>query len=495
MSVLFVTLGNAENDPRTWSFVKSLTARNIECSTLEIDAITRDNLRNSITTHIAVIECQQEKYLRRTKIWVSSRPYDLLAATLVNQGVPKTIFEWEFKDSASTTTPEHRYFINVCKKVFVGLSIFIEINRNNLPNVMVGEDFLVMPAVMSVGQLFGIPTVYDAHELFTSSTNLYNEAVLSQDTEDYWRELEESIWRDVDLLISVSPGITRFMLDSAPAANIVTVPNFVPLGSSKVADKKDFDKKKLRFVYLGNLAKYREVDSLVMQWAALDNPPSLHLFIPSSEYLSELKSLTPVNSCIYFEEPVAPSQIVETLCSFDVGVLPYSYPYPYSEASPNKFGEYLAAGLPVFAHRQPFTSSLIDEFALGRAVDFKDNDQFKIALDEMCNEKNFATFKTNVNSAFQNNLNWDLYIASAIDQIVRFSTSKPLYPKEFRLGFEFSQKSGDLMKVAHKSLKIQVLAESLIDRFHGQLARFYRRCYKYRVLRRPLNMLSKLIGT
>jgi hypothetical protein len=121
--------------------------------------------------------------------------------------------------------------------------------------------------------------------------------------------------------------------------------------------------------------------------------------------------------------------MVSVLRSYDVGILPYNYPYPYSHASPNKFGEYIAAGLVVLASNQPFVASQINQFGVGRVFDWNNENEFLMGVYGLSRGDNLKVFKSNVDKAAMNFLNWEA-AGNSVLQFIYDSTSRSKF--EFR---------------------------------------------------------------
>jgi len=89
-------------------------------------------------------------------------------------------------------------------------------------------------------------------------------------------------------------------------------------------------------------------------------------------YLDELKAqaqaLAPGR--IHFRPPVAPSKIVATIANYDMGLfLIPPVNFSYHMVLPNKFFEFVMAGLAVAVGPSPAMSALVEQYHLGVVAD------------------------------------------------------------------------------------------------------------------------------
>jgi hypothetical protein len=99
--------------------------------------------------------------------------------------------------------------------------------------------------------------------------------------------------------------------------------------------------------------------------------------------------------------------MIDTLSSYDIGILPYKYRYPYSHASPNKFGDYLAAGLPVLANNQEFVTEVVLSHEVGRVFDWSVDGSFESGVLGLADRALLDSLQQNVLVHTSESLNWD----------------------------------------------------------------------------------------
>lgn len=148
---------------------------------------------------------------------------------------------------------------------------------------------------------------------------------------------------------------------------------------------------------------------------------------------------------------VRPDQMVKTLSFYDVGILPYKYPYPYSHASPNKFGEYVGAGLAILANDQPFITEQVSKYSLGHIFDWKTPNEFLASVRSLSDPVNLDEINENVRTAFETSLNWE----SAGMQVWRFIVDT----KSTRVRPDVSElsRSDEVSQFSEKATKLEEL--------------------------------------
>jgi len=224
-----------------------------------------------------------------------------------------------------------------------------------------------------------IDVVYDAQEIFTDLYDLLDGESLSVLERNLWIDIETYLCQYSRGVVTVSPGIAD-LYRRRHQINTTVIPNFVP----KIRHIDPVEKSgPVKFVFVGRAEPHRGLEQLVQEWDYSVHVATLELIIPDGPYKSRLINIANSRKRQLggpkFREPVKPWAIVETLSNYDVGVLPYNYPYPYSEASPNKFGEYIAAGLAILSSNQSFVSEVVTNKSLGKVFSWQEQGSFDTA--------------------------------------------------------------------------------------------------------------------
>ncbi|MFA0812608.1 glycosyltransferase family 4 protein [Microbulbifer epialgicus] len=92
--------------------------------------------------------------------------------------------------------------------------------------------------------------------------------------------------------------------------------------------------------------------------------------------------------CVVFHKPVNKHRLAGLMASADVGLqVLANVPAFYFGTSPNKFFDYIAAGLPVLNNYPGWLAEMIEENQCGFSVEPEDPQAFADALEQMANEK------------------------------------------------------------------------------------------------------------
>jgi glycosyltransferase involved in cell wall biosynthesis len=130
------------------------------------------------------------------------------------------------------------------------------------------------------------------------------------------------------------------------------------------------DPKHIRLIYHGSPQRARGIETLVKAMALVDKRFSLDLMLMNDDpsYIRYLKKLANqiAPGRVFFREPVAPFEIVRTISEYDIGIYvikPLTYNFLY--VLPNKFFEYIQAGLAVCIGPSPAMAAIVERFGLG----------------------------------------------------------------------------------------------------------------------------------
>lgn len=122
----------------------------------------------------------------------------------------------------------------------------------------------------------------------------------------------------------------------------------VQMGRDLIREQHGVPKHSLLFIYQGVLGKERGVDELIETFKNLDD--SFHLMLMGyGEAVERIKAAEAACSRIHFQPAVPVDKIIQYSCAADVGVVVLKDPLSlsYRLSLPNKFFEYVYAGLPV----------------------------------------------------------------------------------------------------------------------------------------------------
>jgi glycosyltransferase involved in cell wall biosynthesis len=248
--------------------------------------------------------------------------------------------------------------------------------------------------------------IYDAQEI-----TVYGFPGLREREVIFWLDLEKILLtRKLDA-VTVSPAIAKWQSEQFEHS-FRTISNFEPLEIRNVMHKDAT--LPVKFVYYGGCAEEKNLESILNAWTISCELATLFVIAPKSAERRKLENIWRRfgrnNSVVEFQSHDDATSVTKYLTQFDVGVLPYAYSYPYSEASPNKFGQYLAAGLAVFGNRQGFVSELILDRNLGIVTDFANTKETQSEIERFVDLKFLNECKENSQISYDFDLNWDFQV-------------------------------------------------------------------------------------
>jgi glycosyltransferase involved in cell wall biosynthesis len=234
----------------------------------------------------------------------------------------------------------------------------------------------LLPAVL-LKQRFGLPLVYDAHELWPDS----DDAAMPAEFE-YWQNLERRLLRYVDDAVTVTPGLADFM-SGFYGRPFGYLPNCEPLQAMNQRHQRgrddelrfDLGEGEVAFLVQGNFALGRGFELLIDAWGHTDPRAKLFLRGPDRPYKETLKARAEqrklLGTRVFFPDPVHETELVFAASFADVGVIPYE---PVSinnrHCGPNKLSQYMAAGVPVLSNRLASVGQVLREGQCGVVADF-----------------------------------------------------------------------------------------------------------------------------
>ena len=275
-------------------------------------------------------------------------------------------------------------------------------------------------AALILKGLLRVPVIYDALEYWPEMVPS-NGAFASQ----FWKNTEARLLSYVDAQGTVSPTLAEVMSDSY-GKNFFSTPNFPPYEKNAETHQPK-EQKTVSFLYQGNFAPNRGLEQLLDAWRGTPERARLILRGPDSPHkqllVDKLSDDPTLAKRISFIAPVSTDDLLAgVLNDGDVGLVPYpSIGKNYENCSPNKFGQYLAAGVPILANKTKFVAQVIAESGAGICVDFEDTKALVTAVRQLCDLDSRKAFSKKATKAHKERYNWseqsrDLY--GAINEVI-----------------------------------------------------------------------------
>jgi len=227
------------------------------------------------------------------------------------------------------------------------------------------NELSALPVAIAAAERTGARVLFDAHEYSPGqSKNLAGKRKFIMP--EYTSYFLRSFGSQADAFVTVSGGIANlyqevfgFNPEIVMNAPIRAEVNFRPV-----------DPNRIRLIHHGGATRKRQLEKLIEMIGLLDVRYTLHFMLIGKKdgYIDELERLAKriAPGRVFFKEPVIPAQIVSALSKFDIGVcLVPPWPINYKYALPNKFFDFVAAGLAVAIGPSPEMAHLVKKHDFG----------------------------------------------------------------------------------------------------------------------------------
>jgi glycosyltransferase involved in cell wall biosynthesis len=231
------------------------------------------------------------------------------------------------------------------------------------PSVVHANDLDTLPAGLLVARRTGARLVYDAHELYSEF-----EAPAPRLARALILLLERTLARRADSVVTVSDGVARELQSRLRLRSLpLVVLNAPPRASIEDPGPTGTP---LRVVYQGGLGPGRRLEDLLAAAAAEGVELTIRVRMADPDDLRAAIAARGLGEKVRVAAPVPPEQVLEALAGFDVGLI-FDRPSTRNSAlsTPNKFFEYLMAGLAVVAPHLETLGPLIVEEGIGVTYD------------------------------------------------------------------------------------------------------------------------------
>lgn len=226
------------------------------------------------------------------------------------------------------------------------------------------NDWNALPIAAEAARKYNAKLVLDAHEY----------APLEFEDRLYWRLFYRPLVLymlrkyapQLNASMTVAPAIAKRYkreLGFAPIT-VLNAPKLVPVEPHEV------DPNHIRLVYHGGASPDRRLECMIETLAKADRRFTLHFIMvdDTSGYVQSLKALANrlEPERIFFHQPVPPAQIVQRIAEYDIGFyLLEPSNYNNDVALPNKFFDFLAAGLAVCVGPSKGMASIVRQYNFG----------------------------------------------------------------------------------------------------------------------------------
>jgi len=274
-------------------------------------------------------------------------------------------------------------------------------------DIIHAHDLWVLPAAAVAAALKRTKLIYDAHEYY-AGLEIFNHHRIRR---FLWLLLESLLVRFVDVLLTVSDPLADLYRARYPSIPECRVIRNLPLKEDPSPALAETLPENFRYllVYHGHLKPGRGLENLVRAMATVENAGLI--LIGGGELLVQLQDLIAepdVREKVLIRNYVPLESLISTSARADIGVALFEKTsINYTYALPNKFFEYIMAGLPVLASDIETLKQYIDTYDIGRTVDPSDPGRIAEMIKEMLGDpQRLEEWSRNARSA-ADLLNWN----------------------------------------------------------------------------------------
>jgi len=275
------------------------------------------------------------------------------------------------------------------------------------------HDLWVLPAAAMLSLLKSCLLIYDAHEYY-AGLQIFNKRFIRK---KIWLFCEWVCMPVIDIFITISEPLGKFYKERYRRLGRVEVirnlPKFEELDREKAIPlqlqwpiKKDLK----NIIFHGHFKPGRGLENLIKAMALVENV-SLVLIGGGElkEDLIDLVNKKNIQKKVRFVDYIHTELLISTIAQADIGAVLFEpTSINYAHALPNKFFEYIMAGVPILGSNIITIDSYVKKYELGRIVDPSQPQFIAKTIEDMINdETKLKMWKKNCKKAAKQ-LNWEV---------------------------------------------------------------------------------------
>ncbi|MAZ47783.1 MAG: glycosyl transferase [Halobacteriovoraceae bacterium] len=244
------------------------------------------------------------------------------------------------------------------------------------------------PELMFTGaalKILGRKVIFDIHEDFPGQ--LQSKVYLNRPTllllSKIYAIFESVMIKFFDYNITVNETIQNRLFKSTK--NVEVVYNY-PILSEFINAEHDWKSKERIVCYIGGVTRIRGLKSLVQATEIGNFKLLLGGSFDEKAFEDELKSLLEWKNVKYYGQ-VSRDQMFEIFKESNLGIIPFLPEPNHVNATPNKFFEYLSAGLPIVISNFEKWQNFINKHKVGRTFNPGDSEDLGRAINDLLSDR------------------------------------------------------------------------------------------------------------
>ena len=355
---------------------------------------------------------QDSRVLREAKT-LREEGYQVFVLAIFSKGLPK-----EEKTEGAQVIRIFLKTKNLPKKKFFQIFKYIEFTIKSLililkekPYVCHCHDLNTLPLGYLAKKILGSYLIYDSHELESQRSTIKREPRWFR-----WlgRKLEHFLIKRVDGTIVVCDSIADYIKKQDNIERPIVIRN-IPDFQNNILNNGSgehfgFSDEYKIIIYQGALLLNRGLEELIEALKFLDKKIILVIIGEGLLYEELLRIVKKDNlrNRVIFKGYVPPAHLLKLTSQADVGIVPVKkITLSYYLALPNKFFEYIIAGLPVAVSDFPEMRKIVKNYKIGEIFNPESPKSIAEAIRKIfSNLQGYQRLKQNVKQA-RNYLNWE----------------------------------------------------------------------------------------
>lgn len=251
---------------------------------------------------------------------------------------------------------------NKITKKFINKDMYLIIHCHNLPALVIGNRFMQR----------GAHLIYDAHELVTERNGVKGFRKVIE------KKIEKKYIKKASQIITVSESIKEWYQERYNLNNITIIRNIQKASEFDgklipIRDRFNINIGTIIFVYCGNFFRNRGVDTIIDYFSSLDPKKYCVVFFGKGELETAITEAAEYYDNIIYGGFIPEGLLVRTLKTADIGIILKKNDQSLSQyfALPNKFFQYIQAGLPILISNSKEMEEYVKKYDIGWVETFK----------------------------------------------------------------------------------------------------------------------------
>ena len=351
-----------------------------------LEARTLIDAGNKVTL-LSGFECQKEEQYTKEGIDIHRYKYDWDDERLkkIRSMLPENDHFRTFINKSYMYLARHFFEVSPFDQFMINKALDFDADIYHV------HDLPCLKAGYHAARFRNVPLVYDAHELY------YAQTVLPLNLQKLYFRMEKKYIKYPDVSITVNPLSAGLMAERYKVKQPEVIMN---CAESLIEIDSEEAKKKLRtkgniperykiVLYQGWISQERNIETLIQGVKYFPKEACLAI-IGYGEHENVLRNLAEkenVNERVFFLGAVPSDEMLSLTAGADLGVIPYlPIDDNHKYCSPNKFFEFILAGVPVITGDLPFFRLMNEKYDVIKFVDISNSEMFGKLITKLFSE-------------------------------------------------------------------------------------------------------------